>query len=35
MMREHDYYVPEIREIIASVDKLCGLRSKKEEENNE
>ncbi|MBQ1597629.1 MAG: hypothetical protein II566_04585 [Lachnospiraceae bacterium] len=35
MMKEHDYYVPEIREIIASVDKLCGLRSKKEEDINE
>lgn len=25
LMREHDYYVPEIMEIIRSVDKLCGL----------
>ncbi len=25
MMKEHEYYVPEIMEIIASVDKLCGL----------
>ncbi|MEE3480449.1 MAG: hypothetical protein VZQ80_00510 [Lachnospiraceae bacterium] len=25
LMREHDYYVPEIMEIIHSVDKLCGL----------
>jgi len=26
LMREHNYYVPEILEIITSVDRLCGLR---------
>ncbi len=25
LMKEHDYYVPEILEIISSVDRLCGL----------
>lgn len=25
LMKEHEHYVPEIMEIIASVDKLCGL----------
>ena len=25
LMREHDYYPPEIVEIIASVDRMCGL----------
>ena len=25
MMKEHEHYVPEINEIIKSVDKLCGL----------
>lgn len=25
LMREHSYYVPEIMEIIATVDRLCGL----------
>lgn len=25
LMKEHDYYVPEIMEIIQSVDRLCGL----------
>ncbi len=28
LMREHNYYVPEIMEIIQSVDKLCGLDQK-------
>lgn len=28
LMREHDYYVPEILEIITSVDRLCGLSGK-------
>ncbi len=28
LMREHDYYVPEILEIITSVDRLCGLAGK-------
>ena len=26
LMREHNYYVPEILEIITSVDRLCGLK---------
>ncbi len=26
MMKAHDYYVPEILEIITSVDRICGLR---------
>ena len=29
LMREHNYYVPEILEIIQSVDKLCGLNKKR------
>ena len=29
LMKEHDYYVPEILEIIASVDRLCGMNVKK------
>ena len=29
LMREHDYYVPEILEIITSVDKLCGVKDPK------
>lgn len=27
LMKEHDYYVPEILEIITSVDKLCGVNT--------
>lgn len=27
LMKEHEYYVPEIMEIIGSVDRLCGLRT--------
>ena len=27
LMKEHDYYVPEILEIITSVDKLCGVKT--------
>ena len=26
LMKIHNYYVPEILEIITSVDKLCGLK---------
>ena len=35
LMKEHNYYVPEIMEIIATVDKLCGLVAKQKipEEN--
>ena len=29
LMREHHYYVPEIMEIIDSVDKICGLNKYK------
>lgn len=29
LMKEHDFYVPEIVEIIKSVDKLCGLNVEK------
>ena len=29
LMTEHDHYVPEIIEIIQSVDKLCGLKKRK------
>ena len=29
LMREHHYYVPEILEIIDSVDKICGLNKYK------
>lgn len=29
LMREHEHYVPEILEIIKSVDRLCGLTPKK------
>jgi hypothetical protein len=28
LMKEHEHYVPEIIEIIKSVDKLCGLNQK-------
>lgn len=28
MMQDHNYYVPEIIEIIESVDRLCGLKKK-------
>ena len=28
LMKEHEHYVPEIVEIIKSVDKLCGLNEK-------
>ena len=28
LMTEHEHYVPEIIEIISSVDKLCGLDEK-------
>lgn len=28
LMKEHEHYVPEIVEIIKSVDKLCGLNTK-------
>jgi cupin superfamily acireductone dioxygenase involved in methionine salvage len=28
LMREHNYYVSEIMEIIDSVDRLCGLKKK-------
>lgn len=35
MMKQSDFYVPEILEIIKSVDRLCGLdRNKKEEQNS-
>lgn len=27
LMREHDYYVPEIMEIITSVDKMCNIQN--------
>ncbi|MBQ1720482.1 MAG: hypothetical protein II020_01020 [Lachnospiraceae bacterium] len=27
LMKEHSYYVPEIIQIISSVDKLCGLKA--------
>ena len=27
LMKAHDYYVPEILEIITSVDRICGLKS--------
>ncbi|MCR5640421.1 MAG: hypothetical protein K6G04_03595 [Lachnospiraceae bacterium] len=27
LMKEHNYYVPEIMQIISSVDKLCGLKA--------
>ncbi|MCR4998764.1 MAG: hypothetical protein K6A05_02885 [Lachnospiraceae bacterium] len=27
LMKEHNYYVPEIMQIISSVDKLCGLNA--------
>jgi hypothetical protein len=29
LMTEHEHYVPEIMEIIKSVDKLCGLQEEK------
>jgi hypothetical protein len=29
LMKEHDYYVPEILEIITSVDRLCGMNTTK------
>ena len=29
LMREHHYYVPEIMEIIDSVDKICGFNKYK------
>ena len=25
MMKEHNYYTPEVMEIISSVDKICGI----------
>jgi hypothetical protein len=31
LMKEHDFYVPEIVEILKSVDKLCGLKPETDE----
>lgn len=34
LMKEHDFYVPEILEIISSVDKLCGLNMARRKKGN-
>lgn len=33
-MQEHNFFVPEILEIIHSVDKLCGLNQYKSKQGN-